>query len=240
MKQYVLIACCLLSLQTMAQTVLNRSYPVKAGETVKLKFDYPKIVRVSTWDKNEVSVTAHVSINDGENDAAFLLDGQTENGTVTIKNTIKDLDKLPVRYTIYKDGKKTVFRSKEAFKEVARQYSDGVISSQGVDMEITLDIKVPANTSTDIHSVYGMVEMVNFHAPANVDATYGGIDATVNESQTGKLKATTSYGQIYTNLDLKMTEKTQKDFFTSFTAEPGKGPEYILKSTYGKIYLRKP
>lgn len=114
------------------------------------------------------------------------------------------------------------------------------MSSEGVDMEITVEVKVPANTRTDINSVYGIVEVVNFNAPANIDATYGGIDATVNESTTGRLKATTSYGQIYSNLDLKLTDKTQKDFFTSITAEPGKGPEYTFKSTYGKIYLRKP
>jgi hypothetical protein len=112
--------------------------------------------------------------------------------------------------------------------------------SEGVDMEITIEVKVPANTSTDIKSTYGIVELVNFNGSANVNATYGGIDATVERSTTGKLQATTSYGQIYSNLDLKLTDKTEKDFFTSITAEPGKGSTYILKSTYGKIYLRKP
>ncbi len=113
------------------------------------------------------------------------------------------------------------------------------MTSEGVDMEITVEVKVPVNTATDIKATYGIVELVGFNAPATVNATYGGIDATVAMANTGKLQATTSYGQIYSNLDLTLTDKTEKDFFTSITAEPGKGPAYILKSTYGKIYLRK-
>ena len=241
MKTIFFYICCLIVTGLAAQTNVNRTYPVKSGQQVKLDFDYPKIVRVSTWDKNEVSVTAHVSINDGENDTAFVLEDKTEDGVLTIRNRIKNMKDLPHRYTVYEDGKKTVFRSRDDYRDFANKTgSNHRITSDGVDMEITIEVKVPANTSTNINSTYGIVELVGFNAPATVNATYGGIDATVSEANTGKLQATTSYGQIYTNLDLKITDKTERDFFTSFTAEPGRGPAYILKSTYGKIYLRKP
>ncbi len=241
MKTIFFCICCLIVTGLAAQTTVNRSYPVKSGQQVKLDFDYPKIVRVSTWDKNEVSVTAHVSINDGENDTAFALEDKTDEGILTIRNRIKNMKDLPHRYTVYEDGKKTVFRSRDDYREFANKTGNNHrITSDGVDMEITIEVKVPANTSTNINSTYGIVELVGFNAPATVNATYGGIDATVSEANTGKLQATTSYGQIYTNLDLKITDKTERDFFTSFTAEPGRGPAYILKSTYGKIYLRKP
>jgi hypothetical protein len=233
--------CSLVMITATAQTVVSRSYAVKAGDKVELNFDYPQIVKVSTWDKNEVSVIARVSINDGQNDSAFVLEDRSDNGTITISNKIKDLKNLPHRYTVIHDGKKTVFRSKDEFREFNRTVTGShYMSSDGVDMEITVEVKVPANTATNIKATYGMVELVNFNASANVNATYGGIDATVAQANTGKLQATTSYGQIYSNLDLKLTDKTEKDFFTSITAEPGKGPTYILKSTCGKIYLRKP
>lgn len=240
MKTIFICLCCLIVTGITAQTVVNRTYPVKAGQQVKLDFDYPKIVRVTTWDKNEVSVVAHVSINDGENDSAFELEENTTDGTLTIRNHIKNMDQLPHRYTVYEDGKKTVFKSKDDYKEFTNKTGNNHrMTSNGVDLEITIEIKVPANTTTNINSTYGIVELVGFNAPATVNATYGGIDATVAEANTGKLQATTSYGQIYTNLDLKLTDKTERDFFTSITAEPGRGPAYILKSTYGKIYLRK-
>jgi hypothetical protein len=241
MKTILMCICSLVVITATAQTVVSRSYAVKAGDKVELNFDYPQVVKVSTWDKNEVSVIARVSINDGQNDSAFVLEDRSDNGTITISNKIKDLKNLPHRYTVVHDGKKTVFRSKEEFREFNRTVTGShYMSSDGVDMEITVEVKVPANTTTNIKATYGMVELVNFNASANVNATYGGIDATVAQANTGKLQATTSYGQIYSNLDLKLTDKTEKDFFTSITAEPGKGPTYILKSTYGKIYLRKP
>lgn len=242
MKTIFMWLCCIIATGTTAQSTVNRSYPVKAGQQVELDFDYPRIVKVSTWDKNEVSVIAHVIINDGENDSAFALEDKTIDGVLTIRNRIKNMDQLPHRYAVIEDGKKTVYRSKEDYKEFISKIggSNHRITSNGVDMEITIEVKVPVNTSTNIKATYGIVELVDFNAPANVNATYGGIDATVNQANTGKLQVTTSYGEILSNLDLKITDKTERDFFTSFTAEPGKGPAYILKSTYGKIYLRKP
>ena len=72
-------------------------------------------------------------------------------------------------------------------------------------MEIVLDIKVPENTETRIESVYGMVEIKQFTGPLFVEATYGGVDAALQERATGELIAETNYGQIYTNLDIKQS-----------------------------------
>ncbi|HEY4195297.1 MAG TPA: hypothetical protein VGM63_07165, partial [Mucilaginibacter sp.] len=146
---------------------------------------------------------------------------------------------LPRRYTIVRAGKKTVFRSKEEY-QAARREGGVERSYESSDIDIVVEVKIPADCKTDIKAVYGIVEMTNFNAPATVDATYGGIDATITTANTGKLQATTSYGQIYSNLDLRITDHTERDFFNSITAEPGKGPAYSFTSTYGKIYLRKP
>lgn len=241
MKTLLIFLCCCIAYGAGAQTLVNRSYPVKTGNKIELNFDYPKVVKVSTWDKNEVSVIARVSINDGDNDTAFVLEDKTSDGVLTISNKISNMKNLPRRYTVIEDGKKTVYKSKDDFREFSSRSGSGHrIISDGIDMEITVEVKVPANVPTSIKAVYGIVELQNFNGPANVNATYGGIDATVQTANTGKLQVTTSYGQIYSNLDLKITEKTEKDFFTSLTAEPGKGYAYILKSTYGNLYLRKP
>lgn len=238
MKIFFISICCALFLGAHAETVITKSYPAERGQQVNLKFDYP-VVKISTWDKNEVSVIAHVNINDDENDSAFELDGQTTNGTIVVTDHIKDMDKLPRRYSIVRNGVKTVYKGKEKYLEVGKE--SGVQQSyEGVDMNIVIEIKVPANCSTNIKAVYGMVEMTNFNAPVTIEATYGGIDATVNTANAGILKATTHYGQIYSNLDLKITDHEERDFFHSITAEPGKGPAYSFTSPYGKIYLRKP
>lgn len=237
-KTFTLLFSLLAAVAAIGQTVVNRSYPVKSGLQVSLKFDYP-VVKISTWDKKEVSVTAKVSINDGDNDDAFVLESETLDGTLYISNKIKDMDKLPHRYTIVENGKKTVFKTEADFREYKNKVGSVRSYSNGVDLDIKLEIKVPANTPTEVKSKYGIVELVDFHAPVNVDAIYGGIDATLDKSRAGQIKATTSYGRIYSNLDLVLTDKTSRDFFTSITAQPGKGPAYDFKSTYGKIYIRK-
>lgn len=241
MKITILTLLCCISLYTLqAQQTITKSYPVKPGQELEFSFDYPRIVKLSTWDKPEISVTASVSINSGENNDAFQLIETTNGNTLSIKNIIKDMDKLPKRYTVIHEGKKTVYTSKEDFKSMTAGMKGARSYSEGVDMEITIEIKVPQNQlSTFVKAKYGIVELTNYNAPIKVDATYGGIDASVNEAATGKLSATTHYGQIYSNLTLNITDKEEKDFYTSITTALGKGPAYALKSTYGNLYLRK-
>lgn len=238
MKTFLVGICCALTFSAHAQTILTKSYPLQPGQQVKLNFDYPG-VKISTWGKAEVSVIAHVKINDGENDSAFTLDGQVINGVLVISDHIKDMDKIPHRYIIVRNGKKTIFKSKEEYLKDRKNGGAEKSYEEGSDMEITVEVKVPERSVTDLKSIYGMVELNGFNAPVTIDATYGGIDASIITDRTGKLQATTSYGQILTNLNLHLTDHTDRDFFHSITAEPGKGPAYSFTSTYGKIYLRK-
>lgn len=238
MKNLFICICCALCLSAKAQETVSKSYPAQPGQQISLRFDYP-VVKISTWDKNEVSVIAHVNINEHENDSAFELTQSSDNGEMTIRDRIKNMDQLPRRYTIVSNGVKKVFKTKEDYEE-ARKQGNIQQSYEGMDIEITLEIKVPAQCSTRLHAIYGIVELTNFNAPINIDATYGGIDATVSTQNTGKLQATTHYGQIYSNLDMRITAHEEHDFYSSITAEPGKGPAYIFSSDYGKIYLRKP
>lgn len=238
MKNLFIGLCCALTFGAHAQTTISQSYPVKLGQKINFRFDYP-VVKISTWDKNEVTVTGKVSINGGDNDSSFELEQKSENGSIEISSHIKGMDKLPHRYTIMRNGQKTIYKTKEEYTE-ARKASSVQYSSEGVDIDIVLDIKVPAQCKTVINAMYGMVEVANFSGTLTVDDIYGGIDATLNTAHVGKLQVTTQYGAIYSNLDLKITEHMQRDFFNSITTEQGTGPAYIFTSAYGKIYLRKP
>ena len=237
MRLFFISICFLFSLNLCAQTILTKSYSVSPGQQVNLKFEYP-VVKVSTWENNEVSVIARVNINDHENDSAFTLEEKTVSGTLVISDRIRDMDKLPRRYTVVRNGKKMVFRSKEQYLQESKGGSVER-SYEGLDIDIVVEIKVPVRSSVDIKSTYGIVELTNFNTAVTVDATYGGIDAALATARTGKLKATTNYGKIYSNLELKLTDHTERDFYNSITAEPGTGPAYSFTSTYGKIYLRK-
>src|SRR5687767_13616157 len=97
----------------LAQTAISKSFPVSAGQKVNLYFDHPELVKVSTWDKNEVAVTGTVSINSGENDDAFGLTSSVSGGTTYIRGEMINLKSLPHRITIYRDGQKITFKTKE-------------------------------------------------------------------------------------------------------------------------------
>lgn len=225
-----------------AQTPINKTYPVKAGQTIHFHFDYPELVRISTWDKNEVSIQGTVSINMGENDDAFeLVQSETADG-LYIENRIRNMKNLPHRVTIVEGGKKMVFRTKEEYKKYVNENGKKYdVMSWGLEMDIMLEIKVPRNRVTVVESVYGMVEVKDFTGPLTVEATYGGVDAALLESATGELVVETNYGQIYSNLDTKFTGDgyREKNFYTWVQAKPGQGPRYSFESKYGNVYLRK-
>lgn len=242
MKTGIVLLLCLAAWSAQAQTPIDKTYTVRPGQTVSLHFDYPELVRISTWDKNEVSVKGTVSINEGENDDAFELI-QTESGnSLYIENKIRDMKSLPHRLTIVDEGKKIVFRTRADYKKYADEHGKNhEMMSWGLEMDILLEIKVPKNTLTTVKSVYGMVEVKDFVGPLSVEATYGGVDAALLEKATGELTAETNYGQIFTNLDIKFTGEgyREKNFHTWVSAKPGQGPAYSFESKYGNVYLRK-
>jgi hypothetical protein len=226
---------------TFSQQTIIKTYPVKQGQQINLSFDYPKLIKISSWDKNEVSIVATVTIDNEEKVNAFTLTDSLNDNTLSIRNKI-DWDKVPTMYYLSDKGVKTNFKTKQGFDNYKKE-NDGNLPNasfyQQRNIDVQMEIKIPVGVYANIKSVYGMIELANFNSPAMIEAKYGGIDASMNEGQIGKIKLTNRYGAIYTNLNLIATEKKDANFFTSITAEPGKGPAYDLSSSYGNIYLRK-
>jgi hypothetical protein len=224
----------------LAQTPVNKTYPVTAGQKISFRFDYPELVKISTWDKNEILISGSVSINQGESDDAFELLSSNSGSLIYIENKIRNLKDLPKRITVTRGIEKLTFKSEADFKAYCKETgSDFNVKSWGVDMDILLEIKVPKNIETKLECVYGLAEVKSFSGPLSVEATYGGVDVSVQEKTTGELTAETSYGQIYSNLDLKFTGSEFKDFHTVVSIKPGTGPKYNFESKYGNVYLRK-
>lgn len=247
MNTKIFISCLMLALalvvEVYPQTLINKTIPVSPGQKIVMHFDFPELIRVTTWDKNEISIGGSVSINGGENDDAFELSHSTSGSTITVRNEIKNMKSLPQRITIVDGTQKIVFRNKEEFRKYQAENGKSNFNrmSHGVDMDILLEIKVPRNVDTRVESVYGMVEINDFQGPLVVASTYGGVDAALTETATGEIIAETNFGEIYTNLDTKFGSNNvqEKDFHTFVSAKPGKGPTYNFESKYGNVYIRK-
>jgi len=224
-----------------AQNTVNRTIPIKTSQVLRMKFDYP-VVKVSTWDKNEISILGKVLINGGESNDALLITSTNSGNTVTIEGAIKNFESIPRRVTIEKDGQKMVFKNRAEWEKYSEEHGrSSTRMSDGVDIDIVLEIKVPHGTDTSVESVYGLIEIKNFSGPLHAESIYGGVDASLAERSIGELVAETNYGHIYSNLSLVLDSKDVKgeDFHTYVSAKPGNGPKVSFESKYGNVYLRK-
>jgi hypothetical protein len=239
MRPLVLMAILLMAQIAVGQNV-TKVIPFQSGQKISMKFDYPQLIKVSTWDKNEVSVLGYVNINDGENNDAFQLEATAGSNTVTIQSSIKNINELPRRYMVIRDNQKVKFKSKDEYRKYVHDAGgDHMMYSDGSDIDIKLEIKVPRGADTRIISVYGMVEIKNFEGPLQVEATYGGVDVAMNEKNVSELTAETDFGQIFTNLEAKTIAQNEGNFHTEILMRPGAGVRYSFESKYGNVYLRK-
>jgi hypothetical protein len=225
---------------TAAQTTINKSFSTDKDQKISLKFDYPELIKISTWDKPEVQILGTININENESNEAFQIKEFKEGNSLIIEGKIAEMKNIPRRIKVEKDNKKLIFKTREEYQRYCKENKVTFNSmTDGVDVDIKLEIKVPRSLMTQIESQYGLVEVKDFGGTINVNAIYGGIDATVLDKNVGKLSAETHFGQIYSNLDTKFTGKDSDDFRTLVTATFGNGPQYNLESKYGNIYLRK-
>ena len=242
-RNEIYLGLLLMTVTGYGQTPIDKGIPYQPGQKIVMHFDYPQLIRVETWDRNEISIHGTVSINGGENDDAFELKTSTEGKNILIRNEIRNMKDLPKRITVVDGAKTVVFNSKAELQKYKDEHGKGSfpMTSWGVNTDIFLEIKVPRNADTQIESVYGMVEVRNFVGPLSVVATYGGVDAALEERGTGEITAETHYGEIYSNLDTKFFgDALHRDDFDNFvSAKPGTGPRYSLESKYGNVYIRK-
>lgn len=142
-------------------------------------------------------------------------------------------------------------------KEVAINYEHSSWEGKTVNVEdFAGEIEVSAN--------YNSVNLLNVSGPVAINTVYGGIEATfskinpensislysvynnVDVSVPGNSKATfsikTSYGKIFSDLDLKFdTDKGKMRELTNMRLKGtlnGGGADFSVKATYKNIYLR--
>lgn len=241
------LAILLLSLTVAGQTPIERTIPVKAGQRVVFQLDHPEI-KLQTWDKPEVLVKGTVSINKGEHDSAFQLEEKTEGTDLVISSGIKDKDKIPHRISFKKGEQEFYFKTDnfhdpEVQKFLAANGGEYSYRTSGILYDIKLTIFVPHNARVQVIAKYGLVEVLSFDGSLALDCKYGGADITFPTKLSGRITARANYGEIMTNLDTKFDTVRDGDKngkrWTEITANLGSGPELIVESKYGNIYLRK-
>ncbi|MCH5718587.1 hypothetical protein [Niabella hibiscisoli] len=222
----------------LAQTIIEKRYKASKDQPVLLQFSYPK-VKVSSWNKDEIYVKATVNINNNKQNDRFALQDEINGGKLIISDSV-DLKNIDPQYFVEVDGVKKQFETKADFESYRAAHKGEKIAaySSTNNVDVQIEIMLPEKDYITIQSKFGLVEVQSYQGPLTVQTEYGKIDARLKETEVGKIKLTNHYGKIYSDFDLKPTEKEDKTFYTSLTALPGKGPAYELSSKFGNIYLR--
>ena len=108
MKALITLGMIAYSLVVIAQTKVEKTFALQNAKQIELSFDYPELIRLHTWNKNEILVKGSVSINKGENDDAFQLLSETKGNSILIRSEIRDRENLP-KHTVIKKGDKEYF-----------------------------------------------------------------------------------------------------------------------------------
>lgn len=266
---YFFIITLLAALSLEAQTNINKSFQASGLTSLDGNFKWGDVV-VSNWNENRIEITGTVSINNGENDEAFNLEAEQSGGTLSIRTDVKDLDELPGMVTVVHEGKKYSFKKDGNYKKQIRQLKEdlGVEDFQtynnGVDLDIQLQIKVPANVKLDLKSTYGDIDLDrctnqmnilntygHVHAvfdrqgrlpDADLESTYSFVDVSVPENADFDVVLHTNYGTLLTDLDIDIDPSASKEkaFYNKVVGKVNQGgPALKIKATYNKIYLRK-
>ncbi len=245
---FTLIITLLFETAIVAQNNFSKSIPVSQNQKVYMEFQYPELIKVSTWDKNEILFTGQVSINLGKNNDAFEIKVQESDQNLNIESLIRDKDKLPRNIVINKDGQKYLFEGADwnspALQKFYEEHGRDNISwvSNGIDIDVTLEIKIPRHIELDIYSKHGMIEILDLPATLTANSKHRGVDLSVPTGAKYKFELNTKHGDVYTNLDLdfdKGNRKSKPYNWSRIVASLNGGDKKItLETQHGNLYLR--
>lgn len=241
MKKSILIAVMLLAgITANAQSEISESYPLTNEDKISIKFEYPTLVKIHTWQKNEVKVEATIEIDGGNKDETFSLKGKSERGTFYLKSKLTGLSKSENYFFSSDDDDGESVRIKEKGRTIVVG-NDDALSHRGVEIEIVVDVYVPESLAVDVNAKFGLVEVLDLPHRLDVDSEFGGIDVSVNAKDISELDASTAWGQIYSNLedsmDLRGGDSIGEVMRASLNSSGQK--KLYLDSQFGNVYLRK-
>ncbi len=249
MKTILIICLCFTCLSGFGQRQIELTKGAAGIEKISFDFKYPELITLSAWDNDEIEITGQVKINNGENDEAFKIEIEEADNQIYVKSTIEDLENLPKRILIRREGVDYYFPTNEMNDPTIQKFlneGDGEHQYQmhGVIKEITLSIKVPKNKQIEIHAKYGLVEISNLDSPLMVNAKYGGVDVSLHPDKARNITAKTKFGELYSDLDMVIDANASKHSqyynWTSISAQlAGGGTPCTLESKHGNVYIRR-
>ena len=146
--------------------------------------------------------------------------------------------KVPKGVTVvYENG--SVHGDDVVFKDIT-----GEIEVTTTHNDVRLDnVTGPMTISTVHGDIEGSFSSVNQSNPISIISSHGDIDLAIPANTKANLKISTSWGQIYSDLDIKLDRDQSSMKAYNQNDVVGKlgegGVNFAIRSTHGSIYLRK-
>ena len=236
-----------------AQETIEKNIPINNAKAINFDFHYAS-ANISTWDKNEIQVRGAININNNQENEKFDLTVQTENEQIYIISKVKGLKEKSRTLNISKH--KNCCKNKDCCANKGKY-------NYNYSLDIVLEIKVPKHLALTILATYGELNLNLSNVALTVENTYGGVtaslqprsskeriylesgysfvDLSVSRSLKLDLELRSSYGEIFTDLDIVVDTKANLKKLKSTVIQAnlnGGGQDFLVKAKYGNIYLR--
>ncbi|MFT6319236.1 MAG: hypothetical protein ACJAT4_000153 [Granulosicoccus sp.] len=211
-----------------AQKSVSKTITTKSGQEVNFDFDRAD-VKITTWNKNKITISGTAKINNGEDDDAFTIKVKEIDGEWNISTFLENEGDIPRMISMTKDGV-TTFKKMDkknnnwnGWDNLTAQGEEYDHVNIGIITEIKLEIKVPQNIAIKIKSKFGGVDIENFqgelyakniHGHINaifskpickdvqLSSTHNFVDVSVPSNSQLNVELKSSHGEMLTDLDL--------------------------------------
>ncbi len=248
MKQAIyttlLIFCCAI---LQAQDSYSKSYKTNDIEVVDLNFKWGDL-NVTFADVDEVKVSYDLMINgESATEAIDLIDKKRKG--VLILDGDMDFDKVEERITLIYHGDRKLTMTKDEFEQREASLEEWDMMNTGYNFDGHINITIPKNKIVKLETTYGNIEIMfdgsKREHDLSVHSTYGHVDMSIPASISTDLDMSSSYGEIYSDIDFRVKSDYTKrsdcqfgDHIKAILNTKDQG-NIALEATYDNIYLRK-
>ncbi len=224
------------------QKKFEKNIAYSGNKKIIANLKYADDISFKTWDKNEIGITAVITINNNTNNDNFELLVEDRETEIVLTSKINDLRNISSSMVVQQNGG-TYYTGGNGYwdKEENMYINVGKTISVDIDFEIFL----PPSAAIYVKTINGNIDFEFQGNPCMLESVSGTINFKANEKEKLKFDIATISGDVLTNLDLKPLSQNKGELqevggkFDKKLSLNGGDYEIKIKTISGDIYLVK-
>ena len=191
--------------------MIEKTFNYSNNKDVNLKLQIADSIRITTWNKYEVSVKASVSIADNRYNDEYIVEFDESNNAITVNAKIES-------------------KRSNNWKE----------DSNCCKTDIYWDVYVPEKAPINVETINGNIVIKGKTAEVKANSISGFIDLLIPSDLKADFKLSTITGTVYSNILDNESITSKKGSADISSRYKGGGTAVNLKTISGDIFLRDP